>query len=45
MPLFESKIDKNTIMDYIANKIADAFEGRCVESKSEKNKKLSIKET
>ena len=44
MRLFESNIDNNTPMDYKPKKIADDFESRYIENKSENDKKPSMKE-
>ena len=42
--LFESNIDNKTSMDYKPKKIANDFESRYIEYKSEKDKKSSMKE-
>ena len=42
--LFESKIDNDTSTGYKPIKIKNAFEGRCVEYKSKKDEKSSLKE-
>ena len=44
MRLFELNIDNNTPMYYKPKKIADNFESRYIEHKSEKDKKSSMKE-
>ena len=42
MNLFESNIDNDTTVDYKPKNINDAFEGKFLECKSEKNKKSSM---
>ena len=42
--LFESKVDDNTLSNYKTKKIRDAFDGRYVECKSQKDKISSLKE-
>ena len=44
MRFFESKICNNKPMDYKPRKIKDAFKGRCVEYKSEQDKKSPFRE-
>ena len=44
MRLFESNIDNKTSMDSKPKKIANDFESRYIEYKSEKDKKSSMKE-